>query len=234
MKNKLFLFLLFFFVSITVFAKDNKHEFKAPEGFSITVPKSWTDIPIDVLQEHSKNLKEIPETKDSVYNYGFQRKFKSEWFEFPYILIMINEKERISPKELADIEKFRKETKEITKKIKKKFGSMAPEISIETAVYDQKHQCLWSEQILDYGFNINVKCLSGTLLTDKGSINVICYDLEPDYRRRKNLFRKIIQSVKLDENLVYNNKKKTHSKKDGGFINMIIRFIAALFKLIFN
>lgn len=41
-------------------------------------------------------------------------------------------------------------------------------------------------------------------------------------------------NIKLDENLVYNNKKKSDSKKDGGFINMIVRFIVALFKLIFN
>ncbi len=238
MTNKFSLLLLIVFLPIFVFAENNKREFKVPEGFSITIPKSWVEIPIDVLHEHSKILKKSPETEKFSYNYGFQRKFKTEWFEPPFILVMINEEERTSPSELADVEKFKKETEEASKEAKKSFGSLAPEITVNSSIYDKKYQILWTEQSLDYGFGKSgiVKCMAGVVLTDKGTVNVMCYALNRDYRRRKNLFRAIIQSVKLDEILVYKERSsiKKQNVKGGNFLSKILHFIIAFFKFFFG
>ncbi len=236
MKNKILLFLLFFFVCNAVFANENKRKFEAPEGFTITIPKSWVEIPIDILYETSKLLEKIPDLKDKVFNYGFQRKYRNRWFESPYVIIQVNEDEKFSKPELKNLNDFKKEIEDEAKKAKKYLGSMlCPEVFVETALYDKKYHIFWIEAhaVTAYG---TVKSMQGIILTEKGYINVICYAWYDNYRRQKKLFRKIIQSVKLDKNLAYNDKKTSskQSGKDNSFINIVLRFIISLFKLFFN
>lgn len=75
-------------VSLSAATSHNQGE----HGFAITLPDDWCRIPQKILNEKNREL--IRENQELFYDLAFQLENR-EWFEFPYILIRVNEENRV-------------------------------------------------------------------------------------------------------------------------------------------
>jgi hypothetical protein len=76
-------------------------------GFSISLPDEWVEIPRDVIDAYEKEIARLaPNAPAPHYDYGFQLGSSQNWFEYPYILVQINNTGRIPESQLEKFEAY--------------------------------------------------------------------------------------------------------------------------------
>ncbi|MFC1558522.1 hypothetical protein ACFL40_04115 [candidate division KSB1 bacterium] len=194
-------------------------------GFSITLPDDWIEIPNDIIAEYIEAIQKVaPELPRHNFIYGYQLSETENWFEHPYILIKIDREGRIPEDMLEEIELL-----DISKTLKEiyedKAENIISNITFNNTVYDSINNIIWlksQENAEDIGLVIN---FIGSILTDEGFIDIFCYSKEDDYNKYEPLFIDIIKSVVVDEHLRYNKQPTKQSAEDNqNIIYLIIIF----------
>lgn len=182
----------------------NSNELKK-EAFSIMIPEDWLEMPRKAINDYLKNLAALaPDVPVQSYDYGFQSKFTDDWFEYPYILIQINNKGRISALELEKLEDI-----PVQKSIdahKKKLNTILSDVELQKMVYDKNAGIVWMRIELDVVKSGPVSGLVGMIPTEKGFINVIGYSNREEYPDYEPIFQTIAMTVAPAPDLVYQTR----------------------------
>ncbi|MBU1167929.1 MAG: hypothetical protein KKD44_00045 [Proteobacteria bacterium] len=195
--NKIVLFFLMvtLFPS-TVFSDSLINRFSAEEGFVIHLPFGWEQIPGKALKEYSPDVS---------YHYGFQERPGGQWFQnTPYMLILINDEERISESEVKDIDTMVAEEKKAIQKVIYSMNLPIKDFYIDDAHYDEENKIFYSTMVFIQTDAQSVTALSALILTENGHIGLTCYIDEKDSPSRYyDLFHKMVENIQLDDELVF-------------------------------
>ena len=190
--------MLIFVVTGTVIAK--KIEFKKKE-FTIYFPELWREIPRDALDEYYNNLVDrLPNVKHKQIDYGFQFSISLDWFDYPYVIIVMHNNGRPSKK---DLYKMASIYKPIMNEQVGQRSSLVKKLNVGEMYYDEELNIIWmllESNVNDVG---TISVLSALIPTEKGFIQVACSSLKKDFDKYSQNFNSIILSVKPNQDLVY-------------------------------
>ena len=173
------------------------------EGFSISLPSGWVEVPIDVIEAFVKKIARFtPDAQANHCEYGFQLKSSKRWFEYPYILVQINNNGRIPKSQLAKYERYNiKKYNILDNKFKKSLSPIISDMQIGKIVYDKQNKILWvhmESNVVNIG---RIAEIFGMVLTEKGYIQVMCYCLRKNYSTYKAIFQSVVLSISIEPGL---------------------------------
>jgi len=215
-------------------------------GFSIYLPDGWVEIPRDVIDAYEKEIARLaPNAPAQHYDYVFQLDSSENWFEYPYILIKVENTGRIPENQLKKFEEY--PIQESIDKYKKGLSSIMSDIQPGKMVYDKQTKMIWM-RIESSIANIGpISGISGIVPTEKGFIQVIGYSLRENYPNYEVVFQSVALSVSPEPLLAYKPKwsdslppavtgidwgKITGKAIEGALIGGIFALILALIKII--
>lgn len=186
--------------SIQVLALD-KNKFKKTDyplnQFSISISNDWEEIPQNILQEYVAAVSEqFPNFQKASFDYAFQLKSATNWFDYPYILINVNDKGRISSKELKKINQntFRKID---IKSLEKSSNNFISDINFDETIYDSKAHVIWTKMKGDMQGYGNIIVISAMCLTANGWIQLNYSAAENDNFKHEKVFKEIVDSIEI-------------------------------------
>ncbi len=175
------------------------------EVFSISLPDGWVEMPSDVIDAYEKGIAKLaPNVPAQNYDYGFQLGSADNWFEYPYILVQINNMGRIPEKQIENLEEY--SAQESIDKYKSDFDAVMSDVQAGKMYYDKSAKIIWLHiefSVVNIG---PISGLSGIIPTEKGFIQVSGYSLKSDYASYAPVFRAAAISVTPDSELVYKPK----------------------------
>lgn len=171
-------------------------------GFSISLPDGWVEIPRDVIDSYEKEIARIaPKANAQHYDYGFQLDSSKNWFEYPYILVQVKNTGRIPESQLEKLEEY--SVQESLDKQKKAVSSIMSDIQPGKMVYDKQTKMIWM-RIEANVVNIGpISGISGMVPTEKGFIQVMGWSLRENYPTYEAIFQSVAVSVSPEAGLAY-------------------------------
>ena len=173
-------------------------------GFVIKLPPGWVEVAGSSLD----HLNELLRTKVGSpylfpYFVGYQRDPGPPWMVYPYVLVQVNERQRMQEAELARLKSTREGIEEGVAKVQSKLDTMISKAKLGELIYDADARILWlnlDAQVEGIG---PVRGISGILLSEKGYVQVSCYATKATFSDLSDTFKQIIRGVTLDPNLQY-------------------------------
>ena len=197
--------LLVLFITIVAIGKASGNELHQKNGFSITLPDEWVEMPRDIIDLYENKVsKQAPNAKKQHYDYGFQLESSNNWFEYPYILVQIKNTGRIPENQLEKLENY--SFKDTINKSKKDMSSLMSDIQAGKMYYDKHEKIIWVRIEMNV---VNVGIVSGLCCmvpTEKGFIQVNGYSLRNKFSNYEPFFRSVSMSVSPEPGLVYKPK----------------------------
>jgi len=170
--------------------------------FSISLPDGWVEMPADVIDAYEKEMaKLVPNDPAPHYDYGFQLGSTENWFDYPYILVQIDNIGRISKNQIEQLDGY--SVQEDLNKYKNNLSPVMSDIQAGKMYYDSAAKIIWLhiESIVTEAGPISG--LSGMIPTEKGFIQVNGLSLSSDYSTYEPIFRASTMSVAPNNELVY-------------------------------
>jgi len=172
----------------------NGKTFETDDGFSITLPDGWVQIPGSVLQSFAAKVDELsPDTPRQVYDYGYQMDGDGRWLTYPYILVQVRPEGRIPSGELARYQELRSQKGDID----------LSEVRFGASTYDKEHQILWSMLTAPAQDGESAKALIAVKLTELGYIRLTGCATETSFDEYEKVFREAFSSLGIDEFIAY-------------------------------
>jgi hypothetical protein len=176
-------------------------DYKAKDGFSITIPDDWDVIPEAQVAEVAENArKSAPNAPVPDFRYGFQAKAE-KWFQYPYVVVAPSTKGRTSEAALNKLGSV--DVAKSSSQLKETLSKLASDIQVGKMVYDPQTHTVWGTTDSVYPGVGKVRCLTGAVETEQGAIWVYCYAPADVYDKYNQVFANIISSVQLRDDLVY-------------------------------
>ena len=173
-------------------------------GFSITIPEGWVEIPREKIDEYTKVISQsAPETPK--YECAFQLASSKNWFEYPYIVVQINTKGRIPYSQLKKIKEY--PAQENLEKHKKNLSTFLTDFQAGTMVYDKINNKIWNKTSANVNGIGPVSGLSCITPTNTGYIQVIGNSTNNYFSTYEPVFQIVAQSVSPETSLVYTPNK---------------------------
>lgn len=170
--------------------------------FSITLPDEWEELPKDIIMEREKELtQQFPKLKIPHYDYVFQLNSATRYYEYPYIIIQVNNKGRIPDSELDKME--RHSPKRQLEQIEQHSSSKLSDIKMGKMYYDVTAGIVWFKAESTVSGIGQVAILSGLVLTGNGSIQVVGSSLKDNFQIYEPVFQQAIISVTPIQQLKY-------------------------------
>ena len=175
-------------------------------GFSISLPDGWVEIPRDVIDASIKKIAKLaPNAPAQHYDYGFQLASSKNWFEYPYILIQIINTGRIPESELEKC--FTQESfYSFIDKHGEGWSSIMSDIQPGKMVYDKQTKMIWMRMESNVANIGPIYGISGMVLTEKGFIQVTGSSLPENYPTYEAIFQSVALSVSPEPGLAYKPK----------------------------
>jgi len=181
-------------------------ELKLKEGFSISIPSDWEEIPKAVLDEGERFKRErMPDVPFTPNAYGFVRKGSENWFDLPMITVKIDNNGRISERLLDSSKKVIFKDFE---NILNKFDEIVKvDREATKTFFDEKNLTIWIvlKGVVD---GKQIYSIGGMVLTEKGFIQVSCFCLQNEFKKYKSLFTSVVLSITPEPRLVYRKNSK--------------------------
>jgi hypothetical protein len=191
-------------------ANELTQQVKTPDGFTINLPSEWMTIPKTVVDAFNESITEmVPKAEKQMYDYAFQLSEAKGWFEFPNILIHVENTGRIPEGQLKSIKQIQQTLDEGVKKVQDTMSTLLSYVKLGETVYEPSSHILWMKMTMKVNneFEENkaftVKGLSGMLLTEKGLIYIICYAKAEDFSVYAPVFEKIVRNTVVADDLKY-------------------------------
>lgn len=196
--------LIFFFANTVISGEQSSRNINTKDDFSITLPTNWIEIPQEEIHTFLKEINETSKVKLSIsIDYGYQRQLMDEWFQHPYIFLMVNKKGRIAEGDLKNIKKMDSLLNEELTKVRGYIPGFILSSKLEEIVYEPDSYILWNLISLYFEGVGTVKQLSATLLTKEGYLMVNCFSKEKDFVHDVDIFQEFIRNITLKDSLKY-------------------------------
>ena len=174
-------------------------------GFSISLPDGWVEMPRDVIDTHEKEIARLaPNVPTQHIDYGFQLGSSKNWFEYPYILVQMKNTGRIPESQLEKLEGY--SVQESLDKHKKGLNSIMSDFQVGKMVYDKQTKMIWMRIELNVANIGPISGISGMVPTEKGFIQVMGYSLRENYPTYEAIFQSVALSVSTEPGLAYKPK----------------------------
>ncbi|MEY2409616.1 MAG: hypothetical protein QOF48_2286 [Verrucomicrobiota bacterium] len=171
--------------------------------FSIDIPSGWVPLPAAKLGEMTQALKAMSSAATFAYSHGYQRDSGPPYPIFPYVLIQVNNRQRIPEREVANLSKSRAAVEEGMRSVQNARNSTVSGARLGEMVYDTNAHIIWLNMELQVAGVGPARGLTGMVLTEKGFIQVNCYAVQAEFPALVETFEKIIRSVQVSEKLRY-------------------------------
>lgn len=177
--------------------------FVTEDDFTIHLPWDWEQIPKEVIDKFIQDFtKMAPSAPKMHYDYVFQ-KSSNRWFQYPYVLVQVNNNGKIPESQLKSYDKFEDEMNKNAKKLETHTYSALSDIEVGKTYYDPSCHILWSQMESNVEGAGKVRALIAMILTERGTIQIFGYSLAKDYDRYAPLFEKIARNVIVSGKIRY-------------------------------
>ncbi len=196
---------LFVLLGSTIALAEQKwHRFSYPnDHFEISVPEDWKELPDEVRTAFLQFFRSRDLETDRVY--GFQLASR-ESLSFPRILITIDQSGRAPEPTARSLKSFKRQIERQREIEKERYPDLA-EILKDTKwaepIYDDQRHIFWISDSPDVTDLDTPLGLTGIVLTNFGAIRVHCYSLAHSFVYYIPLFRRIVESVNVEEEYQY-------------------------------
>lgn len=175
------------------------------DGFTISCPNGWIVIPKDVIDAQQEEVASyVPEAAANNYLTGFQLEGAKKWFEYPYILVLVNTQGRIPESQLEKMDEY--PLQERLDKDKEKFSPIMSDFKVGKMYYNKQLKIIWLRMQSNLTVVGPITGISAMIPTEKGYILVSGYSLEPEFKAHESTFQTVAMSVIPDSDLAYKPK----------------------------
>ena len=172
--------------------------------FSLRLPKNWIAIPKQVLDAASDAAARMaPQVPKQMYDYGFQLDESKDWFEYPYILIGVDQGGRIPESEL---ESFQRAIADGVKEAQELVSEFSRGGEIGGFVYNPNYHVLWTQSKSNVQGIGAVYSLKAILLTEYGVIDISGHSRADQFNHYAPVFEAIMKSVVLSDKTKYKSR----------------------------
>ena len=207
------------------------------DHFSISLPNNWIEIPSDTIKTLILHLKEsYPKLEIPNYKYGFQPDSLDSWFDLPYILVKVNTDVKIS---LENIYKI-KNLKDVADTLQKRFDIENPELKLlsndiryDEIFFDDRELIIWTKYSSTWEGEGSINNLTAAYLTEIGVIQFLYYSKENTFKTHELIFREILNSVQLDDDIIYKTDTILNTSKSVNKKSFKIPYFTLLILIIF-
>jgi hypothetical protein len=181
----------------------NVFEGKA-EGFKITLPDDWVEIPQGVLQDYFDRIaKMAPGVPQQYFQHGYQRRGHGSEIIYPYTLVQAQGKGPVREEEVAKLARQPDFAEKSLKSAQSQLTNIISDVGKSSTTYDYTRHVLQMKSRMEVPGVGTIEMISAAFLTSKGTLNFNCYSLESDTNSPQNIFDPAIASVQLAEEFVY-------------------------------
>jgi hypothetical protein len=168
------------------------------DGFSLTLPAGWVEMPRPVVQAYQAQLARLaPQGPRPIYKYGYQLRSAERWIQYPYILVNVSTRGRIPDHELDKI--VARAVRGTEKEAEGRLGGIVSGLQFGQVTYDRGARILWMKTSMDVAGVGPIVGLSGMVLTKQGYVGVNGYASQAEFAKYAPIFEKITRSVTPDE-----------------------------------
>jgi hypothetical protein len=197
----IYLFLISTFTAVSIANGSEFHK----NGFSISLPDEWVEIPEDVIDTTEEKLAKLnPNAQMPKADYGFQLSSSKNWFEYPYILIIINNSGRIPESQLKKLEEY--PFKKVFNETQNELSSIISDLEAGKIVYDKQAKLMWMRteaNVPPEGLISGISCM---VPTETGFIQISGYSLRDNFPIYEAIFQSVALSVSPEPQLAYKSK----------------------------
>ena len=185
---------------------------KKPE-FEISLPDGWI---------------ETSSPRPDEFRYVFQLGNSEGSISCPYIVVRFRDVGRINESELKKM--IQQDTNAAIEKAIRPLNLPVDEMT--TQVYDESNRIVWSSMRANSPNGTRITVF-GSILTENGTIELICFTAEDALERNLPVFKEIITSLKLSQELTYKSKPlgvdwKNNLPKGLGFLLAFLIILGVL------
>lgn len=199
---RLFRLFLLILPILPIFAET--FDFKEKEGFSISFPQKWQQIPDELLQQMLLKIRlQSGDAPVPTYDYGFQIEDKVP-FELPYAYIFINRDGRFSPGQIKKL--ANRDFSPAAKAIREKYALITGDLFFDRMQFDEARSLLIIEGHSKVPVIGDVLVYSGLFFTAEGFIQFSFYSTAEEALTYLPVFKDILESVTLAPDVQYHNR----------------------------
>jgi len=178
--------------------------FRAAGGYTIVLPSDWVQIPNGAVLAFTDQLKQSVSASAIQYpDYGFQLASADRWFTYPYILFQIHNDGRVAESEFKNLPRLDQSIREGAQQGEAMAKSLLSYVQLGKTYYDPTNHVLWITGRLSAQDGRAIRAVSATCLTERGSLQVMCYSTEEDSDRYCKLFENVVNQIVFDYPLKY-------------------------------
>lgn len=201
---------------------------------SMEVPGDWTEISPELLDFFAIRAAESSGGRSAeTYQYGFRRGTSDVGFDLPQVLIQIRESGRIPYGQflrlpsLADVEASNGGSFDDDQ------GPFIKGVQLDGLAFDVERKVLLVESTLDLSIEGLTGVRTASFLTERGLFIVHCYDQVATMDMSTEVFDRIIQSVNLSDEVLYQPRWRDRwSSRHGALLLFVLAAGAAVIALL--
>ena len=225
----LMLTLLFLVPAALCQAVETGTPFPTKEGFTLQLPGGWKPIPEEVLDAYEREIARMaPKAENQDYDYGFQLSSARKWFAYPYILVQVKSSGKVPQDQLRSMARIGEAMDTGFARARESISSIAANGKMGEPVLDEAAHTLWTRISVDVKGVGTINGLVGTILTEKGFIQISCYAKEKEFQGYLPLFEGMISGAVLSDELMYRPEGAGSVKTPGRIGTGAMAGIAAL------
>ncbi len=173
----------------------------ARDGFRISIPPDWQEIPESKIAEKVAAVRKAsPDIQVPDFQYGYQAR-SDQWFTYPYVLVSIKRSGRVPEYQLAKLQNV--DWSVGGKAVQNLSDGQISHLEMGKVAYDPSTHIIWMASEATYPEVGKVGILNGSVQTQEGSIWVYGYALRDTFEANKPTFAQIAESVLPTEALRY-------------------------------
>jgi hypothetical protein len=198
---RLSLSLGLFFVAGTMSGLAQPAPAAQPE-YAITLPDGWVEMPKEVITAKLQEIKQAGMGAATLQNYdrGYQKK-GSPWFEYPYILVIVNKKGKAPSSDLDKLDQI--DISDAKDKVVKDFNGLISNAEFGKMQYEKESNVIWLKTRMDAAGVGTIEGISGMLLTNDGFIQITGYASSEDIAELIPVVQKMVRTTTVSEKLKY-------------------------------
>ncbi len=196
--------LLSLVIAAGCFAGETGTPFPTKDGFTLLLPRGWKPIPGEVLDAYEREIARMaPKAETQDYDYGFQLSSAGKWFAYPYILVQVKSSGKVPQEQLRSMARIGEAMDTGFDRARESISSIAANGKMGEPVLDEAAHTLWTRISVDVKGVGTINGLVGTILTEKGFIQISCYAKGEEFQGYLSLFEGMIRGAVLSDDLRY-------------------------------
>ena len=188
---------------------DLSQKLETRDGFSISLPADWVQIPREVLVQRLSSM-----GPGAIPDHAFQVDAGGQWLVLPYCFIQVRKVGRPPESSLTAYDEIKKGFASGMAQVKGEGGVLSDD-SVSEMTYDQEAQLLLATTQLNVPGVGMLKSLWATKPTEEGVITMHFMATADEFEGYKELFESVARSIEVDDAIAYKARAASWSPPSG-------------------